>query len=216
MIASDAPSRTRPLVAVATGPALLEPSRELREAFTAIGAAVATVDLTDDRELPAGARALVLGDGAPALHAAALSANDVLREAIVGLHRSGVPIIAEGAGLAYLAERLDGYPMCDLLPAVATPGPGGVPGLVELLATTDGPLHAIGERRSGRPSAAISLDVTAGAAPAWTIGRRREGWVAPGLHASLVVVPWTARRAARLLGEPPDPRLDDADVLRSL
>lgn len=216
MTSSGSSTRARPLVVIATGPALLEPSRELREAFTAIGAAVSTVDLTADTELPSATRALILGDGAPALHAAALSGNAVLRDAVVELHRSGVPIVAEGAGLAYVAERLDGHAMCDLLPAVATPGPGGVPGYVELLAATDGPLHAIGERRSGRPSAAIRLDVTAGTAPAWTIGRQREGWVAPGLHASLVVVPWTARRAARLLGEPLDEPADDADFLSSL
>jgi cobyrinic acid a,c-diamide synthase len=191
--------RSRPVVAVAGGPALLEPSRPLREAFTALGAAVATVDLSTDAALPPNTSALIVGDGAPVPHAAALSANVALRDAVVALHRAGLPIVAEGAGLGYLAERLDGHAMCDLVPAVAAPGRGGVPGTVELLAAGDGPLHAIGERRIGRPSAAITLDVTAGEAPAWTIGRQHEGWSAPGLHASLVVVPWTKERAARLL-----------------
>lgn len=189
----------RPVVAVAGGPALLEPSRALRDALTAVGAAVAPVDLVSDHALPAGTGALILGDGAPVAHAAALGANASLRDAVVALHRAGAPIVAEGAGVAYLATSLDGHPMCDLLPAVAGPGPGGVPGPVELMAATDGPLHAIGEKRVGQPSAAVALDVGAGEAPAWTIGRRHEGWAAPGLHASLVVVPWNAARASRFV-----------------
>ncbi|WP_320670673.1 hypothetical protein [Patulibacter defluvii] len=190
---------SRPLVAVAAGPALLEPSRALREALTTAGAAVATVDLVADAALPAGTAALVLGDGAPVPHAAALSANSSLRDAVVALHRRGAPIVAEGAGAAYLTTTLDGHPMCDLLPATAVPGPGGVPSAVELMAAADGPVHAIGEKRIGQPSAAVAFDVTAGGRPAWTIGRRHEGWSAPDLHASLVVVPWNAARAGRLL-----------------
>ncbi len=190
---------SRPLVAVAAGPALLEPSRELRDAIAVAGAALATVDLTADDALPAGAVALVLGDGAPVPHAAAIGANQALRDAVVAHHRAGRRIVAEGAGVAYLATSLDGEPMCDVLPAAARPGPGGVPGPVELMAAADGPVHAIGQKRIGRPSRAIALDVTAGSQPAWTIGRDREGWAMPGLHASLIVVPWTPDRLQRLL-----------------
>lgn len=191
--------RARPVVAVAGGPVLLEPARELRDALTALGAALAVVDLAADEALPAGTAALVLGDGAPVPFAEALAANAALRDAIVALHRSGAPIVAEGAGVAVLAASLDGHPMCDLLPAAARSGPGGVPGTVELVAASDGPLHDAGERRHGRPSAAIVLDGGAGSAPAWTVGRRPEGWAAPGLHASLVVVGWSTDRARRLL-----------------
>lgn len=187
------------MIAVAGGPALLEPSHALRDAFTAVGAAVAAVDLASDTALPPGTVAIVLGDGAPVPHAEAISANQALRDAVVDAHRAGLPVIAEGAGVAYLAGHLDGHPMCDLLPTAASPGRGGVPRAVELLAAADGLLHRIGERRSGQPSAAITLDVTAGSAAAWTIDGRREGWSAPGLHASLVVVPWTVARAERLL-----------------
>lgn len=190
---------SRPVVAVAGGPVLLGPPPALREALTTLGAAVAVVDLAADAALPAGTVALVLGDGAPVPFAEALAANAALRDAIVALHRSGAPIVAEGAGVAVLAASLDGHPMCDVLAAAARSGPGGVPGGVELVAASDGPLHGIGERRSGRPSAAVALDVGAGASPAWTVGRRPEGWAAPGLHASLVVVGWTVDRARRLL-----------------
>ncbi|WP_210491843.1 hypothetical protein [Patulibacter sp. SYSU D01012] len=189
----------RPVVAVAGLPALLEPARELREACTTCGAALAPVDLVADAALPTGTVALVLGDGAPVPHAAALAANAALRDAVVAHHRAGRPIVAEGAGVALLAARLGEHPMWDVLPAAATPGRGGVPAAAELVAASDGPLHAAGERRVGRPSAAIALDVSAGASPAWTVGGRPEGWAAPGLHASLVVVPWTATRLARLL-----------------
>lgn len=197
----SSPSATgrRPLIAVAGGPALLGPSHALRDAFTAVGAAVTAIDLANDAQLPVGTCAIVLGDGAPVPHAAALTANQALRDAVVAAHRAGIPVIAEGAGVGYLATSLDGHPMCDLLPTVATSGRGGVPRAVEVEAVGDGPLHRVGERRSGQPSAAIALDVTAGSAAAWTIDGRREGWASPGLHASLVVVPWTVARAERLL-----------------
>lgn len=191
--------RTRPVVAIAGGPVLLDPSRELRDALTTLGASVAVVDLAADATLPAGTVALVLGDGAPVPFAEALAANATLRTAIVELHRSGAPIVAEGAGVALLAQSLDGHPMCDVLATTARSGPGGVPGSVELVAASDGPLHDSGERRFGRPSAAVALDAGAGSAPAWTVGRRPEGWAAPGLHASLVVVGWNPARARRLL-----------------
>lgn len=201
MSTSSAPAagRARPVVAIAGGPVLLEPARELREALTTLGAAVAVVDLAADDGLPAGTVALVLGDGAPVPFAEALAANAAMREAIVALHRAGAPIVAEGAGVALLTASLDGHPMCDVLAATARSGPGGVPGSVELVAASDGPLHDAGERRHGRPSAAVALDPGAGSAPAWTVGRRPEGWAAPGLHASLVVVGWTLERARRLL-----------------
>lgn len=191
--------RTRPVVAIAGGPVLLEPARELREALTTLGAAVAVVDLAAGDALPAGTVALVLGDGAPVPFAETVAANASLRASVVALHRSGAPIVAEGAGVALLAASLDGHPMWDLLPTAARSGPGGVPGSVELVAASDGPLHDQGERRHGRPSAAVALDAGAGVSPAWTIERRPEGWAAPGLHASLVVVGWTLARATRLL-----------------
>lgn len=191
--------RARPVVAIAGGPVLLDPSRELRDALTTLGAAVAVVDLAADDGLPEGTVALVLGDGAPVPFAEALATNAPMRDAVVALHRAGAPIVAEGAGVAVLAASLDGHPMCDLLATAARSGPGGVPGSVELVAASDGPLHDAGERRHGRPSAAVALDVGAGSAPAWTVGRRPEGWAAPGLHASLVVVGWTLDRARRLL-----------------
>jgi len=189
----------RPVIAVAAGPALLDPTVRLLDAATANGAVVAPVDITADAALPDGTVALVLGDGAPVPHADRIGANAALRDAVADHHRAGRPIVAEGAGVAFLARTLDGHPMCDLLPVVAGSGRGGVPGAVELLATTDGPVHGMGERRVGRPSAAVVLDLTTGERPAWTIGRRTEGWSAPGLHASLVVVEWTAARVRRLL-----------------
>jgi cobyrinic acid a,c-diamide synthase len=203
--ATDAPTPSadaggdRPVVAVAGGPVLLDPAPALVEALDALGADVRTVDLAADDALPEGTVAFVLGDGAPVPFVDALSENASLRAAVKALHRSGAPVVAEGAGAAFLAASLDGRPMCDLLPAVATAGRGGVPGTVELTAASDGPLHVLGDRKIGRPSAAVALDGVAGARPAWMIGRRHEGWSAPDLHASLVVVGWNRDRAARLL-----------------
>ncbi|WP_051470883.1 hypothetical protein [Patulibacter minatonensis] len=197
--ASSDGAAARPVVAIAAGPVLLDPARELVDALDALGADVRTVDLASDPALPEGTVAFVLGDGAPVPFVDALAGNASLRESVVALHRTGAPIVAEGAGVAFLASSLDGRPMCDVLSTVATAGRGGVPGTVELTAASDGPLHVLGERRIGRPSAAVALDGVAGARPAWMIGRRHEGWALPDVHGSLVVVGWNRTRAERLL-----------------
>ena len=58
---------------------------------------------------------LVIGGGFPEEHAADLSANASLRAEVAALARAGAPVIAECAGLLYLARSLDGHPMCGVL-----------------------------------------------------------------------------------------------------
>ena len=76
----------------------------------------------EDQRLPA-CEALYIGGGYPEEHAAALSANQPMLEAIRQLAAANRPIYAECGGLMYLAKSLetgDGreYPMVGLLPAV--------------------------------------------------------------------------------------------------
>jgi cobyrinic acid a,c-diamide synthase len=74
--------------------------------------------LTDD--LPSDLDALYIGGGFPETHAAALAANEKLRQDIKKAAEEGLPIYAECGGLMYLGEKLiwEGktYPMAGVLP----------------------------------------------------------------------------------------------------
>lgn len=109
----------RPVVAVAAGAAFTFSYAETAELLAAAGAEVAYVDPLRDEALPAGTRALVIGGGFPEVHAADLAANTPLREQVARLAARGAPIVAECAGLLYLAASLDGAPMCGVLPTRA-------------------------------------------------------------------------------------------------
>jgi len=76
--------------------------------------------LTDD--LPLSIHALYIGGGFPETHAAALSANESLRQSIRKAVEDGLPIYAECGGLMYLGEKLvwegKDYPMVGVFPIV--------------------------------------------------------------------------------------------------
>ena len=76
--------------------------------------------LTDD--LPLSIHALYIGGGFPETHAAALSANESLRQSIRKAVEDGLPIYAECGGLMYLGEKLvwegKDYPMVGVLPII--------------------------------------------------------------------------------------------------
>ena len=112
-------ARRAPVVAVAGGAAFSFSYPETAELLAAAGAEVVPVDPLRDEALPPGAAALVLGGGFPEVHAADLAANEPLRADVARLARSGRPVIAECAGLLYLARELDGQPMCGVLDASA-------------------------------------------------------------------------------------------------
>ena len=77
-----------------------------------------------DRELPPDIGGLYLGGGYPELHAAQLSENRAMIEAICRFARAGAPIYAECGGFMYLTEgivELDGreHSMAGLFPTRA-------------------------------------------------------------------------------------------------
>ncbi|MGV0803069.1 cobyrinate a,c-diamide synthase, partial [Mycolicibacterium elephantis] len=69
--------------------------------------------LTDP--LPPDTAATVIPGGFPEQFSTELSANDLVRQQINALAASGAPVHAECAGLTYLVDELDGYPMCGVL-----------------------------------------------------------------------------------------------------
>ena len=178
---------SRPVIAVAGGPAFTFAYTEHVELLTAAGAEVAVLDPLRDERLPEGTRGLVLPGGFPEQHAAELSANSALRAEITRFAESGAPIHAECGGLLYLAEELDGHPLCGVLPARAEMSPTLTLGYREAVAATDSPLCQRGFRLNGHEFHRTRLQPGSGPDPAWywRAGTAvSEGFVRGGLHAS--------------------------------
>jgi cobyrinic acid a,c-diamide synthase len=139
----------RPRIAIAGGPAFTFGYAEHPELLTAAGAEVVTFDPLRDEELPGGVDGLVIGGGFPEEHAAALAANVPLREQVAALARAGAPVIAECAGLLYLARSVDGHPMCGVLDADAVMTGTLTLGYRDAVAAATSPLAAAGTRVHG-------------------------------------------------------------------
>jgi cobyrinic acid a,c-diamide synthase len=221
--ASRAPScAARPVVAIAGGTAFTFSYTEHAELLAAAGLDIAVFDPVRDERLPGETAGVILGGGFPEVHAAELSANEALRRDVAGAAARGVPVAAECAGLLYLSRRLDGQPMCGVLPADATMTSRLTLGYRQARVESDSVVAAAGDvvrahefhRTAAVPEcgerAAWQLpagDVPPGDLPA---GRhpssggngdapRREGHVAAAVHASYLHTHWAGypRAAAR-------------------
>jgi cobyrinic acid a,c-diamide synthase len=182
--------RGRPVVAVAGGAAFTFCYTETMELLTAAGADVVTVDPLRDEALPAGTGALVLGGGFPEVHASDLSANEPLRADVARLARSGAPVVAECAGLLYLARELDGLPMCGVLDATARMTPKLTLGYRDAVAAGSSVLTPAGAAVRGHEFHRTAVAPGNPAAPAWSFGGRKEGFVQGGVHASYLHLHW--------------------------
>jgi cobyrinic acid a,c-diamide synthase len=178
------------VVAVAGGAAFTFCYTETMELLTAAGADVVTVDPLRDAALPAGTGALVLGGGFPEMHASDLSANEPLRADVARLARSGAPVVAECAGLLYLARELDGLPMCGVLDATARMTPRLTLGYRDAVAAGSSVLTPAGTAVRGHEFHRTTVVPGNPAAPAWTFGGRKEGFVQDGVHASYLHLHW--------------------------
>lgn len=171
---------TRPVIAVAGGAAFTFGYAEHRELLIAAGADVVGFDPLHD-PLPAGAAGVVIGGGFPEEHAEALSANESLRTDLAAHAAAGRPVVAECAGLLYLATELDGHPMAGVLDAVGRFTPGLTLGYRDAVAVTDSVAFTAGDRVTGhefhRSTVVPVDDGTHGAAWAW---RDHDG--AAGTH----------------------------------
>ncbi|MFJ3668707.1 cobyrinate a,c-diamide synthase [Streptomyces sp. NPDC090106] len=190
------PGARGPVVAVAGGAAFTFSYAEHAELLTAAGAEVVVFDPLRDEGLPDGARGLVVGGGFPEVYAAELSANEPLRKAVTALAESGAPVAAECAGLLYLCRELDGQPMCGVLDASARMTERLTLGYRDAVAVGDSSLMVAGTRMRGHEFHRTAVEPGAGPAPAWGVrapGRRVEGFVQQGVHASYLHTHWAAR-----------------------
>ncbi len=180
----------RPVVAVAGGAAFTFCYTETMELLTAAGADVVTMDPLRDEALPAGTGALVLGGGFPEVHASDLSANEPLRAGVARLADSGAPVVAECAGLLYLARELDGLPMCGVLDAAARMTPRLTLGYRDAVAAGSSVLAPAGTAVRGHEFHRTTVVPGNPVSPAWTFGGREEGFVQGGVHASYLHLHW--------------------------
>jgi cobyrinic acid a,c-diamide synthase len=199
----------RPVVAVAGGAAFTFCYAETAELLTAAGAEVATVDPLRDESLPTGTAALVLGGGFPEEHVGDLSANQRLRDMVAGLAACGAPVIAECAGLLYLARDLDGAPMCGVLPVTARMTGRLTLGYRDAVAAGDSVLAPAGLAVRGHEFHRTAVSPGSSVPPAWNmIGRgveggasplgqaapgRGEGFVRSRVHASYLHLHWAGQ-----------------------
>ena len=174
-------------VALAAGKAFSFGYAEHGELLRAAGAEVVEFDpLTDP--LPAHAAALVLPGGFPEQFSTELSANDVVRQQINALAASGAPVHAECAGLTYLVDELDGYPMCGVLSGSARFTDRLTLGYRDAVAVVDSTLHTVGERVTGHEFHRTTVTFTDSYQPAWVyaghqVAAVRDGAVHAGVHA---------------------------------
>jgi len=187
-------SLPRPRIAFAGGPAFTFGYAEHAELLGAAGADVVRFDPLRDERLPDGVDGLVIGGGFPEEHAADLSANARLRARVAALARAGAPVIAECAGLLYLARELDGHPMCGVLDASATMTGKLTLGYREAVAATTSPLAPAGTRVHGHEFHRTTVQSPGAAGAAWHWRHSgtpvTEGFVRGGVHASYLHTHW--------------------------
>jgi cobyrinic acid a,c-diamide synthase len=184
----------RPRIAVAGGAAFTFGYAEHPELLAAAGAEVVTFDPLRDERLPDDLHGLVIGGGFPEVHAADLSANASLRAEVAALARAGAPVIAECAGLLYLARWLDGHPMCGVLDLETVMTSRLTLGYRDAVAVTSSPLAPAGTRAHGHEFHRTALRSGEQEANAWRWTARGadviEGFVLGRVHASYLHTHW--------------------------
>ncbi|MEV5830247.1 cobyrinate a,c-diamide synthase [Spirillospora sp. NPDC052242] len=158
----------RPRIAVAGGAAFTFGYAENEELLAAAGAEVVRFDPLRDEALPEGTRGVVVGGGFPEVYAAELAANERLRAELAAFAGSGRPVYAECAGLLYLAQELDGAPMCGVLDGVkAAMAPRLTLGYRAAVAVADSVVARAGERVHGHEFHRTVTDPVHGDTAAW-------------------------------------------------
>ncbi|HVH23421.1 MAG TPA: cobyrinate a,c-diamide synthase [Pseudonocardia sp.] len=191
------PSAARPVVAIAAGRAFTFRYAETDELLRAAGCEPVVFDPLTDPALPAGTAGLYLGGGFPEVHAVELSANAALREAIRQAIESGLPTVAECAGLLYLGRTVDGAPMVGALDAEARMTSRLTLRYRTPVADHDQLLAAAGSRVTGHEFHRTVVEPASGAQAAWLVDGAPSGFAADPaglgtetLHASYLHLHW--------------------------
>ncbi|OBF22825.1 cobyrinic acid a,c-diamide synthase [Mycobacterium kubicae] len=173
-------------VALAAGRAFTFGYAEHAELLAAAGAEVIPFDpLTDS--LPDGTDAVVLPGGFPEQWAAELSANEDVRRQIKELAAAGAPVHAECAGLIYLVDELDGYPMCGVVRGSARFTSQLKLAYRDAVAVVDSALYSPGQRVVGHEFHRTAVAFADDYQPAWVYRDQaavRDGVVRDGVHAA--------------------------------
>ncbi|GAA4706589.1 cobyrinate a,c-diamide synthase [Phytohabitans rumicis] len=181
----------RPVVALAGGPTTSYSYAETAELLTAARALVVPIDPLRDEQLPENTDALVVGGGLPESFAEELSANRRLCTEVAALALAGKPVIAEGAGLLWLAREYDGRPMCGVIDATGMTTDQMIVGYREATARASTPVAQLGTRMVGYKQHRGVVNPRAGQSPAWTWGGSSpEGFVSRRVHASQLMLHW--------------------------
>ncbi|MCW2799750.1 MAG: cobyrinic acid a,c-diamide synthase [Aeromicrobium sp.] len=181
---------SRPVVAMAGGRAFTFRYAETEELLLAAGCDVVTFDPLVDDALPQGTAGLYLGGGFPEVHAAGLSANAPLREALRAAVDSGMPTYAECAGLLYLCRSVDGMPMVDAIDADAVMSPRLTLSYRTAIVPADQLTGPAGTRVTGHEFHRTTVSPFAGGEPAWLVDGQPHGFGSATLHASYLHTHW--------------------------
>ncbi|MDO4784317.1 MAG: cobyrinate a,c-diamide synthase [Propionibacteriaceae bacterium] len=187
----------RPVVAVAGGRAFTFRYAETDEILRGLGCEPVVFDPAVDAQLPPGTRGLYLGGGFPEVHARSLETNTRLLADIRDAVASGMPTVAECAGLLYLCQRVDGHSFVGAVPAEAAMHPRLTLGYREARLASDSILGPAGALVRGHEFHRTRTSPGAGDHPAWSWDGAGEGFVLDptgsglaSVHASYLHVHW--------------------------
>jgi len=186
-----APTSGRPVVAMAGGRAFTFRYAETEELLRAAGCDVVTFDPLTDDALPEGTAGLYLGGGFPEVHAAGLAANEPLRESLRVAVGSGMPTVAECAGLLYLCRSVDGIAMVGAVDADAVMSPRLTLSYRSVVVPTDQLMGVAGTRVTGHEFHRTKLvDAVEPSTAAWLLEGEGHGIGSDTLHASYLHTHW--------------------------
>ncbi|BBH16208.1 hypothetical protein Back2_04950 [Nocardioides baekrokdamisoli] len=211
------PVEGRPVIAVAGGRAFTFRYPETEELLTAAGCEVVSFDPLLDVALPDGTQGIYLGGGFPEVYAAELASNQPLMADVRAAVESGVPTVAECAGLLYLAASLDGTPMVGAVATDAAMAERLTLRYPEAEAASDSLLTRVGDVVTGHEFHRTTTTPSVGEQAAWLVDGEAIGWASSTLHASYLHTHWAghpflAQRFAEAAARTPKPDIRHAET----